>query len=188
MNAFKTLFKTKYALSEPAFNILHSEMTEVNRKKGDFLIKEGEAHDFVYFIKEGALRSYYINKDGKDVTLWFGFECDIAASLSNFIESKPSLENLVFLEDSTLLKIKRSTLLNLFNSNLELSIFGRKLAEIALLEMEQQILSIHFTDAKSRYLTLIEKFPHILQRVNLGHIASYLGITQVTLSRIRANN
>ena len=162
-------------------------MKEVNRKKGDFLIKEGQTHDFVYFIKEGALRSYYINKHGKDVTFWFGFEGDIVASLSNFIESKPSLENVVFLEDSLLLKMRKSTLLNLFHSNIELANFGRRIAEIALLEMEQQILSIHFTDAKSRYLTLMEKFPFILQRVKLGHIASYLGITQVTLSRIRAS-
>ena len=186
MNAFEALFMEKYSLSESAFEMLYSEMNEVDRKKGEYLIKEGQIHDFVYFIKEGAMRSYYINEDGKDVTTWFGFEGDIAASLSNFIESKPSFENIVLLEDSILLKIKQSTLLSYFNTNLELSKFGRKLAEIALLEMEQQIFLSQIGDAKSRYNLLIDKFPEILQRVNLGHIASYLGMTQVTLSRIRS--
>ena len=77
MDSFKSLFTNKYSLSEFAFNLLYSRMKEVKGKKGDFLIKEGQTHEFVYFIKEGALRSYYINKDGKDVTLWFGFEGDI---------------------------------------------------------------------------------------------------------------
>ena len=186
MNPFETLFRNKYSISQSAYNTLYSEMEEVKMKKRELLVKEGRVHDFVYFIKDGAMRSYYINQEGKEVTTWFGFEGDVAASLSSFIESKPSFENIVLLEDSTLLKVKQSTLLSFFDSSLELSKFGRKLAEIALLEMEQQIFLNQIADAKSRYDLLIEKNPQILHRVKLGHIASYLGITQVTLSRIRA--
>ncbi len=186
MKSIKELFLNKYGLSGENFDLLKSFMTEHKKSKGDILIHEGEVHHSIYFIKTGAMRSYYINKKGKDVTYWFGFEGDIAASLGNFINSKPSLENIELLEDSVVLKISKSKLLELYETNLELANFGRKLAELALLEMEEQILLTQFTDAKSRYLKLIDKFPQILRRVKLGHISSYLGITQVTLSRIRS--
>lgn len=186
MDSIKELFLNTYGLSEVNFNLLNSYMTEHKMLKGEVLIHKGEVHHSIYFIKSGAVRSYYINKDGKDVTLWFGFEGDIAASLGNFINAKPSLENIELLEDTVVLKISRSKLLELYEVNLDIANFGRKLAEQALLEMEQQILLIQFTDAKSRYFSLINKFPQILNRVKLGHIASYLGITQVTLSRIRS--
>ena len=186
MDSIKEIFLKRYGLSVANFDLLHSSMTEHTRSKGEVLIRKGEVHHAVYFIKSGAIRSYYIDKDGKNITYWFGFEGDIAASLVNFINSKPSFENIELLEDSVLLKISKSKLLELYATNIEFANFGRKLAENALLEMEQQILLTQVTDAKSRYLSLINKFPQILQRVNLGHIASYLGITQVTLSRIRA--
>lgn len=186
MDSIKEIFLNRYELSFANFDLLHSFMTEETRLKGEVIIHEGEVHHSVYFIKSGAMRSYYINKDGKDVTHWFGFEGDVAASLGNFINSKPSLENIELLEDSVVLKISRSKLLELFSTNLEMANFGRKLAEYALLEMEEQILLTQFTDAKSRYLSLIDKFPQLLKRVKLGHISSYLGITQVTLSRIRS--
>lgn len=186
MNSIKDLFQQKHDLSGKAFELLNSRMTEETRSKGELLIKEGENHPFVYFIVQGAMRSFYINKEGKEVTYWFGFEGDIVASLGSFVKSTPSLENVELLEESTVLKVKKSDLLQLFNSNIELANFGRRIAEKASLEMEEQILLTQFTDAKSRYLKLIDKFPHILQRVKLGHISSYLGITQVTLSRIRS--
>lgn len=186
MNSIKKLFLSKYEISVESFDLLNSYMTEINKSKGEVLIKVGEMHHSIYFIKTGAMRSYYINKDGKDVTYWFGFEGDVVASLGNFIYSKPSLENIEFLEDSVILKISKAKLLELYETNLELANFGRKLAEQALLEMEEQILLTQFTEAKNRYLKLIDKFPQILHRVKLGHISSYLGITQVTLSRIRS--
>lgn len=186
MNTLKEIFLNRYALSPASYELLLSIMTERQRKKGEVLVRVGEVHQSVYFIESGAIRSYYINNDGKEVTLWFGFEGDVAVSLANIIHLEPSVENIELLEDAVILELNRSKLLELYATNIELANFGRKLAEQALLEMEDQILSIQFTDAKTRYLSLINKFPHILQRVKLGHISSYLGITQVTLSRIRA--
>ncbi|MBD0404244.1 Crp/Fnr family transcriptional regulator [Flammeovirga sp. EKP202] len=186
MNSIKELFINRYGLSPENFDLFYSNITEVTRSKGEEIISKGEIHHSVYFIKKGAVRSYYINADGKEITYWFGFEGDVIASLGNFVESKPSLETIELLEDVELWKIDRSKLLDLYNTNIELANFGRQLAEIGLLEMEQQILLNQVTDAKTRYLSLIEKHPQILQRVKLGQIASYLGITQVTLSRIRA--
>ncbi|PWJ43211.1 Crp/Fnr family transcriptional regulator [Sediminitomix flava] len=186
MDLIKEIFLNRYGLSTANFDFLNSLMTEYTKRKGELLIRKEEVHHSVYFIKKGAVRSYYINEDGKDITHWFGFEGDIVASLGNFIGGKPSLENVELIEDTVLLKIDQSKLLELYSTNLEFANFGRRLAENALLEMEEQILLSQVLDAKTRYLSLIDKFPQILQRVKLGHIASYLGITQVTLSRIRS--
>ena len=186
MDNIKERLTNRYSLTDQAYERLGAIMVEVQGSKGAMLVKEGEYHPAVYLIKSGAMRSFYLNKAGQEVTYWFGFEGDIAASLGNFIEAKASRENMEFLEDSVLLKMDRNALIALYEKDLELANFGRKVAEQALLEMEEQILLTQFTDAQSRYLKLTKKFPHILQRVKLGHIASYLGITQVTLSRIRA--
>lgn len=187
MSAIQEFLQQYFKLSSRATAILQPLMKEKQYHKGEILIRAGEVHRAVYFIYQGAMRSFYINEDGKDITHWLGFEGDIVASLGSFVAAKPSLEDMEFLEDSTVLKIDKEALIDLFEKDLELANFGRRLAEKALLEMEEQIILTQFTDAKNRYLQLIENHPHILQRVKLGHISSYLGITQVTLSRIRAD-
>jgi CRP-like cAMP-binding protein len=186
MDTIKEIFTERYGLDAKGFALLQEKMTVHQFPKGELLVKEGETHHSIYFIEKGAMRSFYVNEDGKDISVWFGFEGDIAASLGSFIQSKPSIENIELLEDSVLLKISNKDLRPLLDSNLALSNFGRRLAENALLEMEQQIMLTQYNDAKKKYQNLIERFPEVLQRVKLGHIASYLGITQVTLSRIRA--
>jgi CRP-like cAMP-binding protein len=186
MHTLPQLLAQKFGLSAEGYALLQAEMTEIHLDKGERIIREGQMQHFVYFIVTGAMRSFYVNKEGKEVNYWFGFEGDIVASLGSVIQGSPSRENIELLENCVVMKISKSRLLELFNSHLELANFGRKIAEQALLEMEEQILLTQFTDAKTRYTKLISKHPHILQRVKLGHISSYLGITQVTLSRIRA--
>ncbi|ANQ51693.1 Crp/Fnr family transcriptional regulator [Flammeovirga sp. MY04] len=176
MHSIKETFTNRYALSEENFEILRSHMSLIEKQKGELILKEGQVDHSVYFIEKGAVRSYYFNKEGKDVSVWFGFEGDIAVSLGNFIHAHPSLENIELLEDTTLLKISNSTLQELYATHIDLANFGRRLAEQALLEMEQQIFLSQTSDAKTRYHSLIDKFPGILQRVKLGHIASYLGL------------
>jgi CRP-like cAMP-binding protein len=175
-----------YPISKGSFALLSSKIEVISLNKKDLLIKDGTINRYVYFIKKGAVRSFYY-KDGREITLWFGFEGNIAVSLNNFINQKPSSEIIELLEDTSFYRISLTNLLHLYKSNIEIANWGRRLAEFALLEMEEQILSIQFQEAKSRYLNLLNKFPHILQRVQLGYIASYLGISQVTLSRLRAN-
>jgi CRP-like cAMP-binding protein len=186
MQTIKNILAERFMLSPRGFETLQNKMTVETFKKGDTLLRQGEVHQAIYFIEQGAMRSFYINEDGKDITVWFGFEGDVAASLGNFISGKPSLESIEMLENSTLVKINNKDLKDLFEVNIEIANFGRKVAETALIEMEEQILLTQFSDAKSKYQNLIKRFPQLLQRVKLGHIASYLGITQVTLSRIRA--
>ncbi len=90
------------------------------------------------------------------------------------------------MEDSVLYRIANSTLQELYLHYIGLSNWGRKLAELELIKTEERLINRQFKTAAERYHELISNAPSLIKRVQLGHIASYLGITQVTLSRIRA--
>jgi len=149
------------------------------------LIKAGRTERFVYIIEKGIARAF-CHKDDKEVTFWFGSESDILLSYNSFFLGKPGYENIELLESSTVYKIAHQTLQNLYESDLEFANWGRRLAESELVKAEECFIARQFKTAKECYEDFIHSTPDILQRVQLGHIASYLGISQVTLSRIRA--
>lgn len=154
--------------------------------KGHLLIKAEKIERSVYFIEKGIARAYYDQED-KEVTFWFGAESDILLSYNSFFLGKPGYETIELLEDSVLYKISNEVLQNLYNTNLDMANWGRKLVEAELIKTEERFISRQFKTAASRYEDFISSYPAILRRVQLGHIASYLGISQVTLSRIRAD-
>ncbi|WP_159468709.1 Crp/Fnr family transcriptional regulator [Dyadobacter sp. 3J3] len=161
-------------------------LEKVEYPKGHILIKAGRVERSVYFIEKGIARAY-LDKDDKEITFWFGSESDILLSYNSFFVSQPGYESIELLEDSVLYKISNDILQNLYNNNLQLANWGRKLVESELIKTEERFISRQFKTAAERYKDFINSQPAILQRVQLRHIASYLGISQVTLSRIRAD-
>lgn len=153
--------------------------------KGYMLIKAERIERSVYFIEEGIARAF-CHKDDKEITFWFGSESDILLSYNSLFLNKPGYENIELLENSVLYKLPHSALQHLYETDLELSNWGRKLAESELIKLEEFFIARQFKTAKTCYEDFMKSSPDILQRVQLGHIASYLGISQVTLSRIRA--
>lgn len=153
--------------------------------KGHFLFREGKKNRDVYFMLDGIARVYYLC-NATEVNLLFGIDGEFLISLKSYVENKPGYENIELLEPSKLLKIEYSDLQNLYETDITIANWGRKLAERALIETEERLMFRQFKTATQRYKELIEKQPCLLQRVQLGHIASYLGVSQVTLSRIRA--
>ena len=147
------------------------------------LIRQGARSRMLYFIEKGALRSYYL-KDGEEVTTWFSFEHSFATSFYSFISGEPSFENIELLEDSVLLGLSFHDLNPLTEAHPSINQLYRKVLEWNFVLQEQKIAE-RYNLASERYQELIRKYPEILQRVPLGYIASYLGITQSTLSRIR---
>lgn len=153
--------------------------------KGHLLFRAGRKNRDVYFIVEGFARVYY-QCDAIEVNLLFGIEGELLISLKSYVENAPGYENVELLESCKLIKIAYAELQGLYQSDTAIANWGRKFAERALIETEERLMSRQFKTAAQRYKELIEKSPYLLQRVQLGHIASYLGVTQVTLSRIRA--
>lgn len=125
-------------------------------------------------------------RDNKEITFWFGTEGDIAISYFSYVANRPGYETVELLEDSTLYAISQDALQKLFTTNIEIANWGRKLAEFELIRTEKEFMTQQSLPAALRYQQLLEQNPQLIRRVQLGYIASYLGVTQVTLSRIRA--
>ncbi len=158
-----------------------------NHKKGTTLLREGDVCRKLYFVEQGMIRFYYTNEEGKDITHWFAQEQSILTEVISYFNQTASEYYLETLEDSTLLTLTLDSLNYLLDHFPELERFGRIFSLNMAVEFGEKIKDIQFRTAQERYQLLIEKHPDIIQRVPLGHIASFLGITQQSLSRIRSN-
>lgn len=174
-----------YPISEKSLSMLAGIVTLVEYPKGHLLIESGKIERNSYFIKQGLVRAYKYY-EGNEVTFWFGKEGAPVLAMMSYVENKPAYENIELLENSILYKLNNADLNRLYSENVEIANWGRKLAEKELIMTEERFISRQFKTASERYNELITQQPDLLQRVQLGYIASYLGITQVTLSRIRA--
>lgn len=153
--------------------------------KGSQLISEFESSKYAYFIEKGAVKNHFINDKGEKTVVWFGFEGDICLLLSEYLDIEYYPACFELLEDCTFYKVKVSDLKKLFNTNLEWANWGKRLAENLLVKTYQEIDEYRLMDAKNRYLHLIDTNENIKSRVPLKDIASYLGVSPVTISRFR---
>ena len=161
--------------------VLHKK----NLSKNTLLSKESTICNHLYFLEKGCIRGYY-NLDGKEISYWFAFENNFVTSFYSFISRKPGIENIQVLEDATLWSVSFDDLQKLFNQHHDIERMVRIVNERYYIKLEERLMALQFKGAKERYEQLMSGSPHILQRVSLGHIASYLGISQETLSRIRS--
>ena len=176
--------KDYYPLSPVAEKELENCFERILAQKNDHLLQEGRICQHLYFVEQGALRGYYM-LEGRQITHWFGFENDFVTSFHSFITGQPAVENIQLLEGSVLWVISKEKLTNLFNQYHEIERLVRIAYEKYYLRLEERFVNAHFKTAAERYENLLQQTPHILERVPLGYIASYLGISQETLSRIR---
>lgn len=181
------IFNSIIELPSQSLKKLQDITTSIEYPKGHILFYANKTDRDLYFIQNGIARVFYL-EDVNEVTIQFGFEKELLLSLNGYIENKAGYENIELLETSTLLHIRYNDLQLLYQEDIEIANWGRRLIEKEIIKTEARLMSRLFKTASLRYFELLNKYPNLLQRVKLGHIASYLGITQVTLSRIRANN
>ena len=148
------------------------------------LLEEGKVAEKLYLIRKGCLRLFFYN-EGKDITFQFFFEGDFVASFDSLYKRTPSLFYLESIEPTELTVIRRENFYNLINNDL----LFRQLYEEKLIDRfhayQQLFLSRIKNTPQQRYEELLKEYPNIIQRVPQHYIASYLGITPVSLSRIR---
>jgi CRP-like cAMP-binding protein len=154
-------------------------------EKGETLVREGEYSYELYFVAKGGARAYYL-KDGKTITDWFAFENDFISSIVSFFLGVPSQHYIEVFEDSTFMVLQLKDIEMLCNKYHEFERLARMSTTKTMLQLQQRIVSLQFKTSKERYDSLLERYPQIELRAPLGDIASYLGITQETLSRIRS--
>ena len=173
------------SLSKAAVEKISAYVSVVNYPKGSILIHSDKIEYNFYVLETGIARAY---SDGKNqqITFWFGQSGSILFSFNSYINNKPGYENIELLEDSTLIQINTKDLFSLYNDDLEVANWGRKIVEQELIATERRLIDRSFKGAAERYEDFLTQSPELIKRVALKHIASYLGVTQVTLSRIRA--
>ncbi len=162
-----------------------ARLERIEVRKGATVISAGKTERYVYFIERGIARAYKQTERG-EATIWFGADGDVMLSFLSFFRNEPGYESIEVLEESVLYRISGKQLQQLYSQYIHMANWGRKLAEYELIKTEQRFMELQFKTATERYQNLMRYTPTILQRVQLGYIASYLGITQVSLSRIRA--
>lgn len=160
--------------------------TELFPKK-HLILKQGQVARRIYFIKEGFARAYYHDLDGKEHTLWFMGAGDIMISVYSFFMQQPAAENIELLEDCCLQSLTIQQLDDLYTDHPNFNFHGRKLTESYYIKSEERAIMLRCKKPLDRYKLLLKNHPQILQKVNLKHIASYLGIELETLSRLRAS-
>lgn len=180
------IFNSIYPMSEELENGIrqHTKITTFNKKA--HLLEFNEINKSIYFILKGCLRIYYLNDEGEEHTSWLLTEGELAISVYSFYSQKKSFEAIEALEDCVTLELTYPALCVLYQQHLELNFIGRYLTEQYYIRSESKANSLRMLSAKERYNELVLRKSHILKRVSLGYIASYLGITQSTLSRIRS--
>ena len=177
-------FKKYTALPEKAEEAIAAICSSITIKKNKDLQSIGHTCKTIYFINKGIARIYYF-KDGIDVTENFFFENSIIARVESLFTGKPSRKAIQVLEDAEIVGINANQLFKLYDSFPEIERLFRKIFEAAYVETVHRIEGIQFHTAEERYKALLLEAPDILKRVPLKYVASYLGITQVSLSRIR---
>lgn len=163
--------------------VSHFEKESV--EKNQTLVRDGQICNKLYFIDKGLGRSFYLKEDGKEITQWFFIEGKIMSSVESFFQQIPSLYYLQMLEDSVVYSITRENIDMLFNKYHNMERFGRLLSTEMLTRVVNKLNALQFQTARERYTYMLTEFPNISNRVPLGYLASYLGMTQETLSRIR---
>lgn len=185
MNPLITQFKTYGNISSEIESDFNIRVKLFQKRKGDFFLKQGQINSSLFVIEQGLIRVFF-KKEDKEVNTWFGMENELIGSILPLYFNQPSFEYIQFLEDSIIYSISSDDLNDMYKTYPELNLIGRKIAEKLCEILEERIIALHTESAEQRYKALIHKSPEIVQRINLGHIASYLGITQETLSRIRS--
>jgi CRP-like cAMP-binding protein len=181
----KSIFQSLGILPLDELDKLDGLTTKIKLRKGDFLIQESQISKEIVLIKSGALRSFYVNNEGNEITNCITFENEFMAAFTSFITQKPTEENIQALFDTELEAISHEAIEHLYENSIYWQKVGRIISEMQYINLEQRILSFQKLTGKERYEMLFKNHPNYIQLIPLQYLASFLGITPRHLSRIR---
>jgi CRP-like cAMP-binding protein len=153
--------------------------------KGEIFVRAGDIPDKIGFIIKGLMKYYYIDPEGNEWIKFFSAERDFVASYASFLYQVPSLYNIEALKDTTVLSISYKLYLNNINKSITWSTIARKYTEKIYYEKEKREASFLMKDGSERYSDFLNEYKHLCNRITLKDTASFLGITPISLSRIR---
>jgi CRP-like cAMP-binding protein len=174
------------SLSPESMNVFLSAWKHWTLPKDHFLLREQAVSDYVYFIEKGVARIFY-HKSGKDITEWIAMDEQFFLSITSFFERVPSHLSIHTLEPSSVYGIHHNDFMALAEKYHDIERLLRKMVTKSLILSQIRMDSIQFESAQQRYHRLLNDAPAIIQRVPLNYIASFIGVTSETLSRIRSH-
>ena len=179
-----TILNYFHPVSEGIVKFLKEHAYFVFFNKGELLLEAGQVCEHIYFIRKGAVRGFI--KEGKrDITTWITAEGEMVSSILRFEEMGSAVENMQAIEDSEMLALTLVDLEKLYEQFPEFNIVSRKLLQQYYSDAEGRAFIARLTNAETRYKQFLTRYSHFSNRIPLTYIASFLGMTLETLSRVR---
>ena len=175
-----------HPLSDGLVEYLATHLKIRDLAKKEFLLKAGHVSKDICFIGKGLLRCFYLIEEN-EVSSWFMKERDVIISVESFFQQTPSYESIQALDECTVYYITHDELHFTFRNFPEFNFVGRVLTECYYTLSEQRLYAMRMQRAFDRYRYLMEQHPELILRVPSKFLASYLGITEVTLSNIKGH-
>jgi CRP-like cAMP-binding protein len=180
----KDIIQSKINLSDETYELFQNSSKRKEVKKNQLLFNPYRATDKILFLEKGILRGYRII-EGRDFTHHFYFSNWFATDFESFLKENPSQIYIETLTDVTFYEFKKNDLLKLYKEHHQLEKLGRIIAEKAYLATVEKLSDMQLLNLKQRLKSLINKNPDLFQKVPQKHIASYLGVSEQSLSRIK---
>ncbi|HEX9250856.1 MAG TPA: Crp/Fnr family transcriptional regulator [Ignavibacteriaceae bacterium] len=184
-SSLKKHINSRVLLTEEEFDICAKYFVSKKLKKHQFLLNEGDVCRYIGFVNSGCLREYKIDNKGTEHILQFAIEDWWVSDLHSFLSGLPATYNIDALQDSEVLLLERSAREELLDKCPKMERFFRLLIEASNVAAQQRVADSLSTSAEERYLKFIKTYPQLFEQVPQNQIASYLGITPQSLSRIR---
>ncbi|GAB3924750.1 Crp/Fnr family transcriptional regulator [Larkinella terrae] len=180
----ETKIKSIANLSPEALDLLMASTRPKPLEKGRILLREGEVCKTVYYVEKGYLRTYF-TKEGNEINTRFAFENDFVTELKSLRSAAPSAYWIQAGEKTVVWEFTKEKLLELYRQSAEIESFGRNLLEQMLVDQEEHGNLFRIYSPAERYQHIVRHSPHLLQRISLSQLSSYLGMARETLSRLR---
>lgn len=182
----KTNELTQVPISE--WEYLETLFSEVKYKKNDHLLRSGDYGEYMYFIQSGLTRSYYQDHEGKEYNKLFLSTGEVASAYMEMHKKIPARLSIQALEDTKVLLLKFNDLQDLFKRHECWNTIGRLMAQDYFILKDQREYEFLLLDAAQRYQNFLKDYAHLKDRIPQYHIAAYLGISPVSLSRLINKN
>ncbi|REC45308.1 Crp/Fnr family transcriptional regulator [Chryseobacterium pennipullorum] len=178
--------KSKISVTDEEMGTIISYFRPMKLKKNELLLTNGQSSQRTFFVGSGCLRIFFINEDGQDSTRYFAFENQFATALVSFITAEPSEEFIQAVEDSEVYYITHKNFYHLLDLIPQWEKFYRMYLEMAYVTNTRRLMSFLVQDALEKYRQLLDENPIIVRRLSNKMVASYLNISQETLSRLKS--
>ncbi|RYY45484.1 MAG: Crp/Fnr family transcriptional regulator [Chitinophagaceae bacterium] len=178
-------FNNKVPLTQEEEAVIRSFLSPKKLRKKQYLLQEGDVCKSIAFVEKGVLKAYSVDEKGAERIIQFGIEGWIISDLYSFLTGEPAVYNIDAIEDSELLLISKQSHDELLKCSPKYETFTRLNITGAYLAMQQRLTSIISAPLEERYAKFTDRYPDIVQRVPQHMIASYMGLTPETLSRVR---